>query len=148
MTRPLIGLAGLLILIAILGSAVWSFFPGRERWDVDFVVGVTAFSIGVVTFFGVTALNRSAQEQQVLNDERLRTAIACSLVMSYLFMVGFTTFVRNAPIVGPVTKEFIQSFSSVIGITIAFYFGASAAVQIFGKGKGDQPESTSVEQQK
>src|SRR5207253_2264022 len=53
MTRPLIGLAALLILIAILGSAVWSFFPGRERWDVDFVVGVTAFSIGVVTFFGV-----------------------------------------------------------------------------------------------
>ena len=131
-----------------LGSAVWSFFPGKERWNVDFVVGVTAFSVGVVTFFGVTALNRSAQEQQVLNDERLRTAIACSLVMSYLFMVGFTTFVGNALTVGPVTKEFIQSFSSIIGITIAFYFGASAAIQIFGKGKGDQPESKSVEQQK
>ena len=148
MTRPLIGLAGLLILIAILGSAVWAFFLGKDRWNLDFVVGVTAFSIGVVTFFGVTALNRSAQEQQVLNDERLRTAIACSLVMSYLFMVGFTTFVGNALTVGPVTQEFIRSFASVIGITIAFYFGASAAVQIFGRGKGDQPESKSVEQQK
>lgn len=156
MTKHLMGLAGILILIAILGSAVWSFFPrteddpntpGIEKGpNIDFVVGVTAFSIGVVTFFGVAGLNRSVKDQQVLKGERLRTSIACSLVLSYLFMVSFTTFVANAPIVGAVTAKFIESFSSVMGITIAFYFGASAATQIFGKETGDQPESKSVEQ--
>jgi hypothetical protein len=145
MIRPLVGLASLLIFIAILGSALWSFFARWRDWNADFVVGVTAFSIAVVTFFGVTALNRAAQEQQGINDERLRTAIACSLVISYLYMVTFTTFVGNAPAIGPVTKEFIQSFSSVVGITIAFYFGASAATQIFGQGKGDQTQSKTAE---
>src|SRR4030095_12818017 len=111
--------------------------------DLDFVVGITAFSIGVVTFFGVAGLNRSVKNQQVLRGERLRTSIACSLVLSYLFMVSFTTFVGNALEAGEVTKTFVESFSSVIGITIAFYFGTSAATQIFGKEKDEQPESKS-----
>jgi hypothetical protein len=148
MIKPLAGLACMLILIAMLGSTLWAFLSrwGRlEEWNADFIIGVTAFSIGVVTFFGVTALNRAAQEPQAIDDERLRTAVACSLVISYLYMVAFTTFVGNAPTIGPVTKEFIESFSSVIGITIAFYFGASAATQIFGRGKVDQAQSKTVE---
>ena len=42
-----------------------------------------------------------------------------------------------------VTKEFVQSFSQVIGITIAFYFGASAAAQIFGNRTHDNRGSSS-----
>jgi hypothetical protein len=154
MTKHLMRLAGILILIAIAGSALWSFFPRTEDDpktpriiekgpNIDFVVGITAFSIGVVTFFGVAGLNRSVKNQQVLKGERLRTSIACSLVLSYLFMVSFTTFVGNSPIAGEVTQKFVESFSSVIGITIAFYFGTSAATQIFGKETDKQPESKS-----
>ena len=151
MIKPLVRLAGLLILIALVGTALWSFypafFPDLNRWNRDFVIGVTAFAIGVVTFFGITALNHPAKGQQVFKGERLRSAIACALVMSYLFMATFTTFVGNALQVGPVTKEFVESFSSIISVTIAFYFGASAATQIFGKEKDDQPDSKSVGQQ-
>lgn len=143
MTRQLLNLAAILILLAIVGSAVWSFFP-RDQFsaNVDFIIGVTAFAIGVVTFFGIAGLNRSPQDPPLLTDERLRTAIACGLLMSYLYMVTFTTFVANALKVGEVTKAFVESFSSVMGITIAFYFGASAATQIFAKDKSASDKTT------
>ena len=145
MTKQLIQFAGILIFIAVLGSALWSFFPRDAlKANVDFIIGVTAFTIGVTTFFGITGLNRLTHDQAVFNDERLRTAIACALLMSYLYMVTFTTFVANSSQVGDVTKTFVESFSGVMGITIAFYFGASAATQIFGK--SNAPENKSGEQ--
>ncbi len=125
-----------LVLIAIVGTCIWAFFPRKENGvDIDFVVGVTAFSIAMVTFFGILGPDRSTKERSSLGGDRLRTAIACSLIITYIYMVSFTAFVWNPPEVGEVTRTFVESFSSVIGITIAFYFGASAAAQIFGTEK-------------
>lgn len=138
MTKYLVMLTSILILIAIIGSVAWSVFL-HENYD--FVVSVTAFSVGVITFFGVIGVNRSARGQQALGGENLRTAIACSLVISYLFIVCFTTFVANPKTAGAVTQEFVKSFSNIIGITIAFYFGASAAAQIAEKKWRDESES-------
>src|SRR5262245_50037072 len=126
MTGPLLRLAGSLILMAIVDSALWSFLATGWK-DLDFLVGVTAFSVGVLTFFGVAALNGPARGPRLFGGERLRTALACSLLLSYLFIVCFTTFVKNAQFVGAVTREFVHSYANVVGVTIAFYFGASAA---------------------
>lgn len=140
----LLKLASTLIIIAIAGPLFWSFHLVPES---DFVVSVTAFSIGVVTFFGITDLNRSPEDGRVFREENLRTAIAGSLVVTYLFLVCFNTFVRSAEQAGVVTKEFIQSFSQVISVTIAFYFGATAATQIFGK-RGGKEQDTRTDEQK
>ena len=131
----LLKLAIILIIIAIVGPLFWSF---RLVPESDFVVSATAFSIGVMTFFGVTALNRSTEDSRAFREENLRTAIAASLVFTYLFIVCFTAFVRSADTAGAVTREFMQSFSQVISVTIAFYFGATAATQIFGKRKNTE----------
>ena|SRR3989442_12199735 len=139
----LLKLASTLIVIAIAGPLFWSF---RLVPESDFVVSVTAFSIGVVTFFGITDLNRSAEGNGVFREEHLRTAIAGSLVVTYLFIVCFSSFVRSAETAGVVTKEFIQSFSQVISVTIAFYFGATAATQIFGRRRGNEQGTKSDEQ--
>lgn len=136
-------LASALILIGLAGPWVWSTLLAEDH---DFVISLTAFAIGVVTFFGITAMNHSRGEQSVLKGESLRTAIACSLIMSYLFIVCFTTFVQTAEVTGGVTQEFVKSFSNVIGITVAFYFGASAAAQIFQKGRPDKHEAGNKEQ--
>ena len=139
----LLKLASILILVAIAGPLFWSF---RLIPESDFVVSVTAFSIGVVTFFGITELNRSTEDSRVFREENLRTAIAGSLVVTYLFIVCFSSFVKSAEEAGVVTKEFIQSFSQVISVTIAFYFGATAATQIFGRRKGNEQDTKSNEQ--
>lgn len=136
-------LAIVLIVLAIAGPWFWSF---RLVPESDFIISVTAFSIGVVTFFGITDLNRSAEGSRLFREEDLRTAIAGSLVVTYLFIVCFTSFVRSADTVGIVTREFIQSFSQVISVTIAFYFGATAATQIFGKRKDNEQDTKSDEQ--
>jgi hypothetical protein len=130
-------LAIVLILIAIAGPVIWSFHLFS---DSDFVVSATAFSIGVMTFFGITNLTRTSEDGRLFNDENLRTAIASSLVLTYLFVVCFTAFVKSSSEAGAVTKEFIQSFSQVISVTIAFYFGATAATQIFGKRKENEQD--------
>ena len=139
----LLKLATILIVLAVVGSLLWSF---RLVPESDFVISVTAFSIGVVTFFGITDLNRSAEGSRLFREEDLRTAIAGSLVVTYLFIVCFTSFVKSADTAGIVTREFIQSFSQVISVTIAFYFGATAATQIFGKRKGNEQDTKSDEQ--
>lgn len=138
----LLKLATILIVIAIAGPLFWSF---RLVPESDFVVSVTAFAIGVATFFGITALNRSAADSKVFREETLRTAIAGALVVTYLFIVCFCSFVRSAETAGLVTREFIQSFSQVISVTIAFYFSATAATQIFGKRRGGEEDIGSEE---
>src|SRR5262245_2395976 len=117
----LLKFATILIVVAIAGPSLWSFHLVPES---DFVVSATAFAIGIVTFFGITDLNRSGSDDRLFREENLRTAIAGSLVLTYLFIVCFTSFVRSADTAGVVTREFIQSFSQVISVTIAFYFGA------------------------
>ena len=129
-------LAGILIAIAVIGPLFWSF---RLVPESDFVVSVTAFAIGIVTFFGIAELNRLGGDGRVFRERSLRTAMAGSLVMTYLFIVCFSAFVRTADEAGTVTTTFMNSFSSVIGITIAFYFGATAATEIFGPRRGAEP---------
>jgi hypothetical protein len=139
----LLKLAGILIVIAVVGPLVWTYrlFP-----ESDFVVSVTAFAIGVVTFLGVMDLNRSTRADTNFRDENVRASLACSLVLTYLFIVCFTAFVRTAPEseTGKVTLDFMHSFSQIIGVTIAFYFGASAIAQVFARRDRDNapPSST------
>lgn len=134
----LLKLASILVIVAIAGPLFWSF---RLIPESDFVVSVTAFTIGIITFFGITDLNRSTEDSKVFREENLRTAIAGSLIVTYLFIVCFTAFVRTADTAGTVTREFIQSFSQVISVTIAFYFSATAATQIFGKRKDEEQDT-------
>lgn len=126
-------LTGVIILIAITGPLLWTLFFDEKH---DVIVSVTAFAIGVVTFFGVAELSRS-DNKEAFKGESLRTAIACSLVLSYLFIVCVSVFNVTPKEVGGVTQEMVKSFSNVIGVTIAFYFGASAATQIFSEKKDD-----------
>ena len=138
----LLKFAIILILVAIAGPLLWSF---RLVPESDFVVSATAFSIGIITFFGITDINRSASDDRLFREENWNSH-AGSLVITYLFIVCFTAFVKSADTAGVVTKEFIQSFSQVISVTIAFYFGATAATQIFGKRKGNEHDTKSDEQ--
>ena len=49
-----------------------------------------------MTFFGIAEMNRAAEDGRLFRDENLRTAIASSLVLTYLFIVCFTAFVKSS----------------------------------------------------
>jgi hypothetical protein len=65
--------------------------------------------------------------------------------LTYLFIVCFSAFVRTAPEseTGKVTLDFMHSFSQIIGVTIAFYFGASAVTEIFARRDRDAARPSS-----
>lgn len=134
----LLRLAVILVIMAFAGPLVWNYRPFPES---DFIISMTAFSIGVLTFFGTMELSRPSQDGGPFKEGNMRTAIASSLVTTYLFVVCFTAFVKSAPEAGAVTKEFIQSFSQVVSFTIAFYFGASAIGQIYARPRGNDQDT-------
>ena len=70
----------------------------------------------------------------------MRLAIAATMVITYLFCVATSVYLMPGGPVGSLTQSFIQSYSNIVGVTVAFYFGASAANQIFGKDKAAAPE--------
>jgi hypothetical protein len=59
----------------------------------------------------------------------MRTAMAGAIVVEYLTLVGTLAFFVQGQM-SPIAQTMLTSFTSVVGIVIAFYFGASAFVQV------------------
>jgi len=138
MITRLFWLTLILFIIATTGTLIWDFvFHG----DHDTILGLTAFTIGLTTLFGFMLLSKYRTRDWSLTRGGLRDAIAASIVVTYLFMVGFTTFLETPERVSEITKSFISSFTGVVGVTIAFYFGASAVVQVLGKEEAKETPS-------
>jgi hypothetical protein len=81
-------------------------------------------SVGVITFFGFLAYGTEPED--------MRTAIAVALVAVYLILVGesaFFGYLRKSVTLDPLTQAMITSFTTIVGIVIPTYFGASAYTQ-------------------
>ncbi len=127
--------------VALTGSLIWSFILHARH---DTVLAVTAFSVSVVTFFGVISLNRPRERKWLVGKENLRSAIASCVVITYVFILTFTTFAGSPNEMSALTQSYTQMLSNITGVTLAFYFTSSAAVEIFGK-KGSSEEEDDEE---
>ena len=122
-----LGLAGIVVLLAVAGTFI-SF-----KTQYDNVIALTVFSIGICTFFGFIIAGSSGGLRWKFDKSGVRTAIAAAIIVTYLFMVSFIQFSKGNETLTPAKKAYIESFTSVISITIGFYLGGSALVQAFGK---------------
>lgn len=146
MPKRFLILALTIVGIAAAGTLTWNFiFEARGEEGHDVILGLTVFAVGIVTFFGFLMIGYSRGAGWQLTNGGLRTAIAATIVVTYLFLVSFEIYLVPPEQVSPITQAFIQSFTGIVGITIAFYFGASTALQIFGKDenkeKGSAPKN-------
>jgi hypothetical protein len=142
MPKRFLLLALAIVGIAAAGTLTWNIaFEQRGREGYDVILGLTVFAIAVVTFFGFLVIGHSRGGGWQLTKGGLRTAIAATLVVTYLFLVSFAVYLVPPKDVSPIAETFIQSFTTTVAITIGFYFSASAAVQIFRK-EESQEEST------
>ena len=140
MSNYLLKLAIIILALAATGTLIWDFvFNG----DHDTILGLTAFAIGIVTLFGFMRLNDSPGQAWSLTKGGLRTALTASIIVTYLFLVAFETFLVGPEAISPLAKSFVDSFTTVVGITIAFYFGATAILRAFGKSDEGDSESLS-----
>lgn len=115
-------LGTIVVLIVVLGLAGARYF-GTAHFHAFSVIAT-----GLVTFFGILGIG-PADESGELPERRLRAAITAGLMVSYLVLVGLAAFIRESDELSDFTRTLLSSFTSVVGVVVAFYFGASAYVE-------------------
>jgi hypothetical protein len=99
---------------------------------------------GILTFFGILFYAMPNAPDDSLQDRVLRLAITSSITTMYLTLVGFGVFMRKPAdqATDPLAQSLITSFSSVVGVVIAFYFGTGAYLEArAAKPSSQQPKT-------
>lgn len=86
---------------------------------------------GVLTFYGLLLHAVHHAPDARVQDRHIRSAIAAGLTSMYVVLVGYGVFIikTEGQVIDPIAQHLITSFSSVVGIVIAFYFGSSAFIE-------------------
>jgi hypothetical protein len=114
--------------VAILGAGM-----GAGAWFGSVYPPIFAItSIGIMTFFHLLYHSIRSAPDAPIQDRDIRIAITGSITMTYLTLVGFGAFM-HLPATGiqqaPLAQSLVTSFTTVVGIVIAFYFGTSAYLE-------------------
>ena len=99
--------------------------------DTPFAYGIMTAVVGIVTFFGLIAAPEGLEKDGSLRESWIRFVITTTLVT--VFIVYFSTSGYWNEGVSKIQETMITSITNMLGIVLAFYFGATAAVQIFGR---------------
>jgi hypothetical protein len=127
-----------LIFIAVIGG-----FVGCRYWgNISFLAGSTV-ATSIISFFGFLIVGMESDQSKRLNERNLRFAIASSVVITYLVVVGMGIFFVNAGKMPEIANSLLTSFTSIVGIVVAFFFGASAYTEMrIKKVEKEQDKST------
>jgi hypothetical protein len=118
----------ILALAIVLLSAVCL---GLEKYlDNNTPLSVAILGAGVFTVAGCIILTESSGKPWISDPGAVRTTIALSLVVEYIVLIGIvSTFISGPKELPGITQTMISSFTTIVGVVIAFFFGASAYVQ-------------------
>jgi FlaA1/EpsC-like NDP-sugar epimerase len=99
-------------------------------WDSPAPLSAALPAVAIVSFVGVLIMTQKDEQHWEINESSLRAAIASSVVITYLVLVGIVAFFVAGPTALPqVVLTMLTNFTTVVGVVIASYFGASAYVQ-------------------
>lgn len=93
---------------------------------------VMVISIALITFVSLLLFNQPEDENKKVDESSMRIAITGTVIIVYLTLVILFSYFQYSPGQGElplVTQSLLTSFTSIVGIVIAFYFGASAYIQ-------------------
>ncbi len=138
MANQILRLGLMVVAVALVGVLVWDFgFNG----DHDTILGATGFVVAAATFYGMMSLGDAIGGRWSLNKSGMRTAIAATVIVTYLYMVTVNTFVVPPKEMAAITKALIDSFTSVVTVTVTFYFGAETVLQVLERRDEKNPPS-------
>ena len=119
----------LFLIISLLALLLFG-LPAGWILDSDMPFSIVVAGTGIIAFFGLydIALNKDGKARD--KESALRFAIAGSIVLEYIVLVGVVAFFNEGPEKMPViTQTMLSNFTAVVGVVIAFYFGSSAYIQ-------------------
>ena len=128
------------ILVVLIGLAIWKYV------DSDAVfLNLVIICVALVTYFGFLMFGQAVGGDWAVDKGGMRTAITAAVVTVYLVLVGLVAFMTRGPKeLIPLTETMITSFTTIVGVVVAFYFGSSAYVQVqdkkLGRTKDNGPE--------
>lgn len=119
-----------LILITSLIALMVIGLPAGWILDTDMPFSIVVAGTGIISFFGLYDISLPNNPTTQDKESSLRFSIAGSIVIEYIVLVGIVAFFKEGPEEMPIiTKTLLSNFTSVVGVVIAFYFGASAYLQ-------------------
>jgi hypothetical protein len=104
------------------------------RADTAFLMFAVA-AVGIITFFGLLLFSYRMNGVP-LGDQSLRVSITVAVITVYLVVVGEASFWATKTTPSPITDTVLTSFSSIVGVVIAFFFGSSAYVEAKKRDEG------------
>lgn len=100
-------------------------------------LSITLMLAMVITLFGLLALPGGRTDKGVFREERIRFAIAATLVVVYLVLFSNAVFFAE----GKINKEMMDTLTMLMTIVLPFYFGTSGLVE-WAKRRGDNSGNT------
>jgi FlaA1/EpsC-like NDP-sugar epimerase len=137
-SRSIIILAAIVVLTVALCLLGTGFFSDRK------FLSFAAIAVALITFFGFLHIGMKANQSSSLTDQDMRTAITASIIVSYLAIMGMSVFFGEAAgEMPPISQMLLTSFTTIVGIVLAFYFGSTAYLDAKKREKTtDRPKNT------
>jgi hypothetical protein len=110
--------------------------------NTDTVLAFTVVACALLTFFSILALGNRLGEEWRLDKGGMRNAITVAIVVTYFIVLTFSVFLSPPSSLNPLTETLIANFTTVVGAVIAFYFGASAYIQVSQARATEKPGET------
>ena|SRR5579885_573595 len=97
----------------------------------DNLLGIAVAGSGLFAFVFFLGLERSEPRTSRTVEGSLRGAIAAGIVVQYMVLVSLVVFFMRTgnDDLAPLAQTMVSSFTTIVGVVIAFYFGASAYLQ-------------------
>ncbi|MBI5841253.1 MAG: hypothetical protein HZB19_14235 [Chloroflexi bacterium] len=118
--KNLYWMAGLVFLIVVISYALNVYLQVS-----NVILSLMLVAVGLVTFYGTIGMGVNKKDRK-LSKYDLRLAIVLSLITVYIVLVGTVVFFKKGGELPPIAQTMITHFTTVIGVVIAFYFGAEA----------------------
>lgn len=116
--RNLIWMAGMNFLIVMVCYGLRVYLEVTSA-----ILSAMLVAVGLLTFYGMAGFGTKDHK---LSKHDIRLAIVFALITMYIVLAGTVIFFSKGGELPPITQTMISHFTTIVGVVIAFYFGAEA----------------------
>jgi peptidoglycan/LPS O-acetylase OafA/YrhL len=128
----------IICIVFLAAGAILTFFLKGDFTPQLISIG----AIAIIIFFAFFMGNKLSDAK----EKNMRNAIASAIVLPYiLLVVTFSFQVSLEGTIPAMADKLLTSFTPLVGIVVAFYFGATAYVETHSKNKSKDTEEDKSE---